>query len=346
VAEGDVVGQVRDGHRFDVANLEAWMAKTVEGFAGPLEVREFAGGQSNPTYQLLTPERTYVLRRKPPGNLLPSAHAVDREYRVIAALHPTGFPVPRPYGLCQDEAVIGSWFYVMEMVEGRIFRDITLPLQAPEERRAIFLAMIQTLADLHNTDHVAVGLEDYGRPGNYMARQIERWTKQYRASETEPRPTMEKLIEFLPRTTPEQGRTSVVHGDYKLDNMAMRPAEPKVAAVLDWELSTLGDPLGDFTYLMMNWVNGPLAQLEDQGAYGVPTIEECVAEYCRLTSRDALPDLNWYFAYNLFRLAAILQGILGRVRDGTASSPRAAAVGERIPFLEAAAWRCAVKAGA
>jgi len=193
-----------------------------------------------------------------------------------------------------------------------------------------------------------VGLEDYGRPGNYMARQIERWTKQYRASETEPRPLMEKLIEFLPRTTPAQGRTGVVHGDYKLDNMAFRPSEPKVAAVLDWELSTLGDPLGDFTYLMMNWVNGPLAQLEDQGAYGVPTIEECVAEYCRLTSRDGLPDLNWYFAYNLFRLAAILQGVMARAVAGNAASARALEAGRRARPIAEIGWRQveALRAGA
>ncbi len=345
-AAPDVTGAVRAGHEFDVARLDAWMKANVPDYAGPLEVREFAGGQSNPTYQLVTPSRRYVMRRKPPGKLLPSAHAVDREYRVITALGPTGFPVPRTYGLCQDDGVIGSWFYVMEMVDGRIFRDLTLPGIEPATRRAMYLDQIATLAALHNTDHEAIGLGDFGRPGNYMARTLDRWTRQYRASETEHRPTMEKLIAFLPATCPEQERTSIVHGDYKMDNMAFRPAEPKVAAVLDWELSTLGDPLGDFTYLTMNWVNGPLSEIADKAAHGVPTLDEAVAEYCRLTNRPGLPQLDWFFAFNFFKLAAILQGIVGRVRDGTASSPQAAAVGARIPNLEAAAWRHAQKAGA
>ena len=337
---------VAESHRFDEAALAAWMEANVDGFEGPLEVRQFKGGQSNPTYQLVTPARKYVLRRKPPGKLLPSAHAVDREYKVISALHPTGFPVARPYGLCTDDAVIGTMFYVMDMVEGRILWDQTLPQYEPAERRAIFLAKLKTLADLHNTEHEAIGLGDYGKPGNYMGRQVDRWTKQYRASETVHLPEMEKLIEWLPRTVPVQERTSVVHGDYRLDNMVLHPTEPRVIAVLDWELSTLGEPLADFTYLLMNWVNGAIASLPDLEAHGIPSIEEYVAEYCRLTNRSSLPDLNWYFAYNQFRLAGILQGIVGRVRDGTANSPQAASMALRVPLLAKAAWEFAQKAGA
>jgi aminoglycoside phosphotransferase (APT) family kinase protein len=338
--------EVAESHRFDEARLAAWMQANVEGYEGPLEVRQFKGGQSNPTYQLVTPNKKYVMRRKPPGKLLPSAHAVDREYKVISALYPTGFPVARSYGLCTDEDVIGTMFYVMDMVEGRILWDQQLPQYEPAERRAIYMAKLKTLADLHNTDHEAIGLGDYGKPGNYMGRQVDRWTKQYRASETVKLEEMERLIEWLPRTVPPQERTSVVHGDYRLDNMVLHPTEPRVIAVLDWELSTLGEPLADFTYLLMNWVNGSIANIPDLEAHGVPSIEEYVAEYCRLTGRDGLPDLNWYFAYNIFRLAGIIQGIVGRVRDGTANSPQAAAMAERVPLLAKAGWSFAQKAGA
>jgi aminoglycoside phosphotransferase (APT) family kinase protein len=337
---------VAESHRFDEGALTAWMNDHVEGFAGPLEVRQFKGGQSNPTYQLVTPAKTYVMRRKPPGKLLPSAHAVDREFRVISALYPTGFPVARPFGLCVDESVIGTMFYVMDMVEGRILWDQTLPAYAPSERHAIHMAALKTLADLHNTDYRAVSLESFGKPGNYMARQIDRWTKQYKASQTEELETLERLIEFLPRTVPEDHQTTIVHADYRLDNMVMHPTEARVIAVLDWELSTLGNPLADFTNLLMQWVNGPLAAVPDLAAHGIPTQEEYVAEYCRLTGRSGLPDLNWYFAYNIFRLACILQGIVGRVRDGTANSPQAAAMAERVPNLAATAWAFAQRAGA
>lgn len=337
---------VAETHRFDETRLAAWMEANVEGFQGPLEVRQFKGGQSNPTYQLVTPAKKYVMRRKPPGKLLPSAHAVDREFRVISALYPTGFPVARPYGLCTDEGVIGTMFYVMDMVEGRILWDQTLPQYEPAERHAIYMAKLKTLADLHNTDHVKVGLSDFGRPGNYFARQIDRWTKQYKASETERHEEIERLIEWLPRTVPEDDRTSIVHGDYRLDNMVLHPTEPRVIAVLDWELSTLGNPLADFTYLLMNWNTGSIAAIPDLKAHGIPTVEEYVAEYCRLTGRAGLPDLNWYFAYNAFRLAGILQGIVGRVRDGTANSPQALATAARIPALAQMAWSFAEKAGA
>ncbi|MDB5481553.1 MAG: Aminoglycoside phosphotransferase [Caulobacteraceae bacterium] len=337
---------VAESHRFDEVRLAAWLEANVEGYEGALVVRQFKGGQSNPTYQLVTPRKTYVMRRKPPGRLLPSAHAVDREFKVISALHPTGFPVARPFGLCLDESVIGTIFYVMDMVEGRILWDQTLPSYAPAERHAIFMAKLKTLSDLHNTDHAAVGLTDFGRPGNYFARQIDRWTKQYRASETERLEVVEKLIAWLPGSVPPDDQTTIVHGDYKLDNMVLHPTQPRVIAVLDWELSTLGNPLADFTYVLMNWVNGAISTLPDLRAHGIPTREEYVAEYCRLTGRTGLPELDWYFAYNAFRLVGILQGIVGRVRDGTANSPQAAERAARIPALAATAWHFARKAGA
>jgi len=337
---------VADSHRFDEARLRDWMDANVEGFSGPLTIQQFKGGQSNPTYKLITPRQSYVMRRKPPGKLLPSAHAVDREFRVISALHPTGFPVPRPYGLCTDETVIGTMFYVMEMVEGRILWDQALPDYQPPERHAIHMAALKTLADLHNTDYRAIGLEDFGRPGNYMARQISRWTKQYKASETQHLDTIERLIEWLPATVPEDDHTTIVHADYRLDNMVMHPTESRVVAVLDWELATLGNPLADFTYVLMQWVNGTISTLTKLEERGIPTMQEYVEEYCRMTGRDGLPELNWYFAYNSFRLAGILQGIVGRVRDGTANSPQAAAMADRVPLLGETAWKFARLAGA
>jgi aminoglycoside phosphotransferase (APT) family kinase protein len=338
--------EVVESHRFDEAALAAWMADHVEGFAGPLTVRQFKGGQSNPTYELTTPRQKYVMRRKPPGKLLPSAHAVDREFKVISALYPTGFPVPRPYGLCQDEAVIGTMFYIMDKVEGRVLWDQSLPAYAPSERHAIHMAAVRTLAALHNTDYQAVGLADFGRPGNYMSRQISRWTKQYKASETQHLETIERLIEWLPATVPDDDQTTIVHADYRLDNMIMHATEPRVVAVLDWELATLGNPLADFSYVLMQWVNGTIATIPDLKAHGIPTMEEYVAEYCRLTGRAGLPELNWYFAYNSFRLAGILQGIVGRARDGTANSPQAAAMEARVPLLGETAWKFAKMAGA
>jgi aminoglycoside phosphotransferase (APT) family kinase protein len=342
--------EVGDKDRLDLDTLGAWMMANVPGYAGPLTYAKFAGGQSNPTYRLDSPERAYVLRRKPFGPILPSAHAVDREYRVIAGLHPTGFPVPRPYGLCEDAAVIGSAFYVMEMVEGRTIWDGAMPGAAPPERTAHYEAMVDTLAALHNTDYVAAGLGEYGKPGNYFERQVGRWTKQYRAAETEHMDSVERLIEWLPRTLPEQTRTSIVHGDYRIDNMIFAPAEPKVIAVLDWELSTLGDPLADFSYLLMSWVTEPEGRSGVLGMTGpetgIPTIEQVVDRYCAATGRDGVPDLNWYFAYNLFRLTGIVQGIKKRIIDGTASSAQAEKTVAKIHGLADAAWGFAVKAGA
>jgi aminoglycoside phosphotransferase (APT) family kinase protein len=341
---------VDERYKLDEGKLEAWMKANVEGYAGPLEVRQFKGGQSNPTYQLVTPTTKYVLRRKPPGKLLPSAHAVDREFKVISALGKTGFPVAKAYALCTDDDVLGTMFYVMSNVEGRILWDGSLPGMAPAERTATYQAEIETLAALHNTDYAAIGLADFGKPGNYFARQIDRWTKQYRMSETQQIPAMERLMEYLPATVPQDDTTSIVHGDYRLDNMSLHPTEPKVIAVLDWELSTLGHPLADFTYYLMNWH----AQAEgrsglkglDLKALGIPTVEQTVEEYCRLTGRSGLPALDWYFAYNQFRLAGILQGIVGRVRDGTASSAQAVANADRVVPLAESALEFAKRAGA
>jgi len=326
--------------------LADWLTAHVPGFAGPLAVRAFDFGQSNPTYELRTPARSYVLRRKPAGRLLASAHAVDREFRVLAALAPTGLPVPRPYALCEDDAVIGSMFYVMEKVEGRLFRDPLLPELPPAERRQVYLSMVETLARLHALDPEALGLADFGRAGNYMARQVERWTRQYRASTDREIPAMERLIAWLPRTIPAQTRTSIVHGDYKLDNVLIAPTQPRLAAILDWELSTVGDPLCDFTYMLLNWAWGPIADLPEPAAAHLPTREELAAAYCELTGRESLPDLDWFFAYNLFRLAAIIEGIVGRAREGTARDPAAAAMAARTAPMAEAAWRFAERAGA
>lgn len=351
-ASKDFVGTIEPTGQdvLDNARLTAWMEANVEGFTGPLTARKFAGGQSNPTYRLDGASGSYVLRRKPFGPLLPSAHAVDREYAVIAGLHPNGFPVARPYGLCTDDDVIGSWFYVMGMVDGRTLWDGALPDMTPPQRTAIYHAMIDTLAALHNVDHVAAGLGDYGKPGNYFERQVGRWTKQYRGSETERLEAMESLIEYLPRTVPEQMRTSIVHGDFRIDNMIFDNSEPRVLALLDWELSTLGDPLADVAYLLMNWVTEPEGRSGVMGLTGpetgIPTLEDAVARYCAATGRDGIPDLNWYFAFNLFRLAGIVQGIKKRVIDGTASSAHAAEMAKRVPRLAEAAWGFAQKAGA
>jgi len=334
----------------DADKLADWMVANVEGFVGPVTVRKFAGGQSNPTYRLDSPSGSYVLRRKPFGPLLPSAHAVDREYAVIAGLYPTGFPVAKPYGLCTDDGVIGSMFYIMAMVEGRTIWDGGMPGVTPEERTATYHAIVDTLAALHNTDMQAAGLEDYGKPGNYFERQVGRWTKQYRGAETEGLEDMERLIDYLSRTIPEQTRTTIVHGDYRIDNMIFDASEAKVRAVLDWELSTTGDPLADFSYLMMNWVTEPEGRSGVLGLTGpetgIPTIEQMTARYCAATGRDGVPDLNWYFAFGLFRLASIVQGIKKRVLDGTASSAHAAEMATRVPRLAAQAWGFAEKAGA
>lgn len=332
----------------DLTQLTPWLTATVGG--GPVEVTRYPGGQSNPTYRVDLPAGSFVLRRKPFGPLLPSAHAIEREYALIAALHPAGYPVPRPVALCEDAEVIGAPFYLMERVAGRTIWDGSMPNATPDERRAHYDAMVDALAALHAIDPVAVGLGDYGKPGNYFERQVARWTRQYRASQTDDLPDVERLIEWLPRTVPPQDRVSIVHGDYRIDNLIFAEDGPRVAAVLDWELSTLGDPLADFTYLLMNWGTEPDGRSGIKGLAGadsgIPTIEQVVARYCAATGRAHVPQLDWYFAYNLFRLTGIVQGIKQRVRDGNAASAQAAAMAERVPMLAAMAWDFAKKAGA
>ena len=341
-------------HAFDVKTLEAYLADRIEGFQTPLEVRQFKGGQSNPTYQLVTPNRKYVMRRKPPGKLLPSAHAVDREFKVISALYPTGFPVAKPYLLCEDESITGTMFYVMDCVEGRVLWESTLPGMDKTQRWATYDAMNETLARLHNLDHVKIGLEDFGKPTAYVARQVARWTKQYQLSETEKIEEMDKLIDWLPRHLPAEGRPSVVHGDYRLDNMILHPTEPKVLAVIDWELATIGDPLADFTYHLMQWMMPPGGSsagtqsliTADFGALGIPSMEQYVKMYCERTGRSETPNMDYYAAYNFFRLAGILQGIVGRVRDGTAANANAAQNAAAVRPLAMRAWHYAQRAGA
>lgn len=342
------VQAVEPQHRLNEAALDHWMADHIQDYAGPLSVRQFKGGQSNPTYELATPGAAYVLRRKPAGVLLPSAHAVDREFRVISALHAQGFPVARPYALCADDEVIGSMFYVMAKVEGRVLWDLKLPSLQASERRAVYEAKIDTLAALHRIDPAAASLGDYGRAGNYFARQVGRWTKQYRASETTPVPAMERLIAFLSESLPPEAPRRIVHGDYRLDNMILAPDRAEVRALLDWELSTLGDPLADLSYLLTAWAipatlrNG--LKGSDLEALGIPSVEEMVERYADKAGVARPANLDWLNAYNLFRLAAICQGIAGRVRDGTAASPHAQAVAAQVQPLAAAAWTFARKA--
>jgi aminoglycoside phosphotransferase (APT) family kinase protein len=336
---------VEERHRFDVAALEAYLRTRIDGFRGPLEVEQFKGGQSNPTYRLSAGGRHYALRRKPPGKLLPSAHAVDREYRVIKALHATGFPVARPYCLCEDDGVIGTAFYVMDCVEGRVIWDQALPGMSSAERFAIWDELNRVIALLHTTDYRAIGLEDFGKPGNYLERQIGRWTKQYLASETQRIEAMDNLIAWLPGNIPPGDETTVVHGDFRLDNTIFHPTEPRIMAVLDWELSTLGHPLADFAYHCMAW-HIPPGQFRgiagvDVAALGIPAEEQYVELYCRRTGRSGVPRNDWdfYLAYNLFRLAAILQGIAKRVVDGTAASAHARDAGSRAPMMAALGWQ-------
>jgi aminoglycoside phosphotransferase (APT) family kinase protein len=340
--------------KFDEARLEAHLARHAPGFAGPLTVRQFKGGQSNPTYLLETPSRPYVLRRKPPGKLLPSAHAVDREYRVMRALHMQGFPVPEPILYCEDESVTGTAFYIMAHVDGRVFWEPHMPASDPAERAAVYDAMNATLARLHGFDPAALGLADFGRGENYVGRQVERWSKQYRASQTEAVEDMERLMDWLPRNLPPPGPVRLVHGDYRLDNMILSADAPAVLAVIDWELSTLGDPLADFTYHLMQWhmpasdAGAGTATLvgRDLKALGLPSLDDYVASYASRTGLDPRPHLPVYLAYNFFRLAAILQGIVGRVRDGTATSENAPARALLVRPLAEQAWRFARQAGA
>jgi aminoglycoside phosphotransferase (APT) family kinase protein len=344
--------EVRNAHRFDANRLEEWMQREVEGYCGPLSIEQFRGGQSNPTYKLVTPDRSYVLRRKPPGKLLPGAHAVDREYRVIEALGCQGFPVARTYGLCTDEAVIGTAFYVMEMVEGRIFWEADLPQVPTADRPRYFDAMNTAMAQLHLIDPEAAGLGDYGKPGNYFERQIGRWSKQYLGDAEAGRvPAMDRLVEWLPANIPPgEEEARIIHGDFRCDNMIFHPTEPRVLAVLDWELSTLGHPLADFSYHLMMYrmpagITTGLAGL-DLPTLNIPSEEQYVSAYCRRTGRDGIANLDFYIAFNLFRLAAIVHGIKGRLARGTAASAHADKMAASLESLADLAWEQAKRAGA
>jgi len=338
--------------RIDGAQLENYLSAQVHGFAGPLTIQQFKGGQSNPTYLLQTPARRYVLRRKPPGKLLPSAHAVDREFRVISALHAQNFPVAEPLCYCADESIAGTPFYVMSFADGRVFWEPQMPGSNPSERAAVYDAMNGTIARLHGFDPATIGLTDFGRGENYVARQVDRWSKQYRASQTETIDTMERLIEWLPSHIPPNGAPRLVHGDYRLDNLIVAKDAPKIVAVLDWELSTLGDPLADFTYHLMAWhmphsdsaAGTATLAGHNLAALGIPSMADYVETYVARTGLDPRPHLPAYLAYNFFRIAAILQGIIGRVRDGTATSEFPPAKAEMIRPLADKAWEFAQQA--
>jgi len=332
-------------HDLPLDRLEGWMRDHIGGFPGPLAAEQFEGGQSNPTYKLLAGSGCYVLRRKPAGQLLPSAHAVDREYRVMRALSGTAVPVPEVHALCEDDSVIGTAFYVMEFLDGRIFWDPRLPGCSTAERRAMFQSMNTVIAALHSVDYVKLGLAEFGRPGNYMARQVARWSRQYQASETAKQPAMDRLIEWLPRRLPPEGEARIVHGDYRVDNLIFHATEPRVIGVLDWELSTIGDPLADFAYHAMAWRVSPelfrgLAGV-DFVALGIPNEAEYVAAYCARTGHGRVADWEFYMVYSLFRMAAIMQGIAKRAIDGTAVSRESVELGRLArPFGEQA-WALA-----
>jgi len=336
---------VADAHRFDVGALEKYLYQHVEGFSGPLTVEQFRGGQSNPTFRLTAGPRRYVMRRKPPGKLLPSAHAVDREYRVTTALAGTDVPVARTYALCTDESVIGAMFYVMDYVDGRVLWDPSLPGMSPAERGAIYDEMNRVIAALHRVDFAAIGLADYGKPGNYFQRQIDRWSRQYKASETETIEAMDRLIAWLPRNIPAGDATSIVHGDFRIDNMIFHPSQPRVLAVLDWELSTLGHPMADFSYHMMAW---RLSATEFRGlrgrdlaALGIPAEDAYLARYLERTGGAALGPKDWSFcmAYNMFRAAAIFQGVMARAVAGNAASAQAVETGKRARPMAELGWQ-------
>ncbi len=344
---------VKEQHAFDVARLDAYLAERIDGYQGPLTVKQFEGGQSNPTYLLTTPERKYVLRRKPPGILLKSAHAVDREFRVMSALHALDYPVPKPHVLCDDDDVVGTMFFVMEHLEGRVFWDPIMPDLSPADRGPIFNDAIDTLARLHNVDWKAAGLADYGREGNYFARQISRWSKQYEQTATETLKEMDRLIEWLPKALPDNDESCLIHGDFGFHNMIVHPEAPRVVAVLDWELSTIGHPISDLVYCAIPWYRPDVPDGRssfrdaDLASLGIPTMEDFVARYCEQTGRPPIDNIDFYCAFNLFRSAAIGQGIASRARQGTAVASDAeelAAVAVR-PYAETA-WKHAQMAGA
>ncbi len=337
--------EVREAHRFDEVALERWLGEHVEGFEGPMVVRQFKGGQSNPTYFIGASSGRYALRKKPPGKLLPSAHAVEREHRVMTALAGTDVPVPRTRGLCEDPSVIGTPFFVMDHVEGRIFWNVQLPELDRESRRAVYAEALRVLSAIHRVDVDAVGLGDYGKRGGYVARQVARWTEQYRASETRAIDEMNRLIAWLPEHVPAADETTLVHGDFRLDNLIFHPTEPRVLAVIDWELSTLGHPLSDLAYVCMLYDVvlprvGGLAGVDFE-ATGIPSETELVARYCALVGRtgERPDDFPYHKAFSLFRLAAIAQGVYKRSLDGNASSADAGMYGEAVKLLAEIACR-------
>jgi aminoglycoside phosphotransferase (APT) family kinase protein len=330
-------GPVRDAHRFDEGKLDAWMAEHVDGYTGSLQVFQFKGGQSNPTFWLADTERQYALRKKPPGKLLQSAHMVDREYRVMNALADTDVPTAKMYALCEDDSIIGTSFFIMEYVQGRIFWDVQLPELSPEERTAVYEELARVLAAIHSVDLEATGLSDYGRPNAYVERQVKRWTKQYVASQTADVAAMNTLMDWLASNIPDDEATSLVHGDYRLDNLIFHPTEPRALAVIDWELSTLGHPLSDLAYTCMLYdvmlpKIGGLAGVDFEKT-GIPDESAFVERYCKLVGRDGVPDLAYYKAFSLFRLAAIAQGVYKRSLDGNASSTEASMFGAAVPHL-------------
>ncbi|MEQ8747233.1 phosphotransferase [Pyruvatibacter sp.] len=334
---------VLERHKFDETALEHWCRANVDGFAGPLRVKQFQGGQSNPTFQLITPARKYVMRKKPPGQLLASAHAVDREYTVMRALADTPVPVPRMYALCEDDSVVGTSFYIMENLEGRVFRDPTLPGMSADDQAAIYDEMNRVMAELHKVDHEAVGLGNYGRPGNYFDRQIARWIKQYRAAQTETIEAMENLIAWMPQHVPDEPSVSIAHGDYRLENTMFHPTEPRMIAVLDWELSTIGHPLADLGYNSMLYhidspTMGSLTRI-DYAASGIPREADYVAAYSRRVGRDGIENWPFYVGFSIFRLASIAQGVYKRGLDGNASSEKATQHGNVAHMLSDEAWR-------
>ncbi len=336
---------IAPAHPVDVAALARWLRAHVDDGVRDIVVEQFQGGQSNPTYRLTAGSRNYVLRRKPPGTLLPSAHAIDREYRVMSALAQTGVPVARMHALCEDEAVIGTAFYVMEHVEGRILWDPTLPGMTPGERAAHYAELNRVIATLHQVDPAVVGLADFGRTGNYIERQVARWSKQYQAAGAGRIAAMDRLIEWLPSHIPPGDETSIVHGDYRLDNVIFHPTQPRILAVLDWELSTLGHPLSDFAYQVMAWRLAPQEfrglKGADLASLGIPDEMEYVAAYCRRTGRNAIANWEFYLIFNMFRISAILHGVLSRAMQGNAASANAVEMGRRAQPVADVAWTMA-----
>ena len=335
--------------QFSVDTLATWMAQHVDGFRGALRIEQFKGGQSNPTYRITTAARRYILRRKPPGNLLPSAHAVDREFRVMSALAATDVPVAKMVALCDDGAVIGTAFYLMEYVEGRVLWDPTLPGMTPTDRAAHYDELNRVMATLHGVDYGAIGLSEFGKPGQYIARQVARWSKQYQAGSAAPIPAMDRLIEWLPRHLPDGDETSIVHGDFRLDNVIFHPTDARVLAVLDWELATLGHPLSDFAYQVMAWRLTPkeFRGLKgfDLATLGIPSEQDYIESYCRRTGRSGIPHLEFYLIFNMFRIGAILHGVLSRALQGNAASENAIEQGSRARLVAEVAWRMAQRIG-